>query len=314
MEYFGIPARDGVLPSSPTVADQRRTSTGFPDVSHLLRSGRYQTTDGSARGPDTGRGRALRPIRAWVPLAAYWACKARAVRKVTVWPVLSLAVLTLSLAACSTTPVVIARTTTTTVATTTTTVPCPTPGPSADLTNCNFAGANLTGVDLSGAILKLTDFGLANLSGATFTNAQFDGTYFTSANFTGANLSNASFNSINGSNGSPVANTGVGPGSNFTGANLTGAVFLSVGIGEANFTNANLTDAQFHSTNLRDAVFAGADLTGTEFVNGTDLTGARLTGANIAPVASWINVTCPDGTNSDNDGATCANHLTPKSG
>ena len=32
MQLGGIPARDDVLPSSPTVADQRRTLTGFPNV------------------------------------------------------------------------------------------------------------------------------------------------------------------------------------------------------------------------------------------------------------------------------------------
>ncbi|MGD0310828.1 MAG: pentapeptide repeat-containing protein [Acidimicrobiales bacterium] len=114
---------------------------------------------------------------------------------------------------------------------------------------------------------------------------------------------------MNGPGGTPEENTGVGPGSVFTDANLTGTVFLSVGIGEANFTDANLTGAMFQSANLRDVNFTSANLTDVKFVNGTDLTGARFTGASLSVVASWIDVTCPDGTNSDNDGATCANDL-----
>ncbi len=51
---------------------------------------------------------------------------------------------------------------------------------------------------------------------------------------------------------------------------------------------------------------AGANLTGA-FLTGADLTFAHLDGA------IWSNTTCPDGTNSDDDGGTCANNLTPSS-
>ena len=41
-----------------------------------------------------------------------------------------------------------------------------------------------------------------------------------------------------------------------------------------------------------------------------DLTGADLTGANLHRAdltgVIWSNTTCPDGTNSNNDGGTCA--------
>jgi hypothetical protein len=38
------------------------------------------------------------------------------------------------------------------------------------------------------------------------------------------------------------------------------------------------------------------------------ITGANLSGANLTDV-SWGDTTCPDGTNSDNDGFTCSNNL-----
>jgi len=43
---------------------------------------------------------------------------------------------------------------------------------------------------------------------------------------------------------------------------------------------------------------AGANLTGA------DLTGAKLQGATLTG-AVWSNTTCPDGTNSNDDGGTC---------
>ena len=40
-----------------------------------------------------------------------------------------------------------------------------------------------------------------------------------------------------------------------------------------------------------------------------DLTGADLRGATGLEFATWVNTICPDGTNSDNNGATCLGHL-----
>jgi uncharacterized protein YjbI with pentapeptide repeats len=56
--------------------------------------------------------------------------------------------------------------------------------------------------------------------------------------------------------------------------------------------------------NLQDANLHGADLTGAN-LTGADLTGANLHGADLTGVI-WSNTTCPDGTNSNNDGGTCA--------
>ena len=87
-------------------------------------------------------------------------------------------------------------------------------------------------------------------------------------------------------------------GANLSGANLSGAYLESLNLSNANLSNANLS---------------GANLT---FVN---LTGANLTGANMLSIICgdysqygvlvvWQNTTCPDGTNSDNDGGTCVGH------
>jgi uncharacterized protein YjbI with pentapeptide repeats len=81
-----------------------------------------------------------------------------------------------------------------------------------------------------------------------------------------------------------------------TNANLTGAILSGAHLDAivdavgANFTNANLELVNFQDANLYGAV--GMDT------------------ANVNE-AVWSNTTCPDGTNSDNNGNTCEGHLTP---
>ncbi|MFD3539619.1 pentapeptide repeat-containing protein [Streptomyces sp. NPDC058662] len=68
-------------------------------------------------------------------------------------------------------------------------------------------------------------------------------------------------------------------------------------------TNANLAHANLRDTDLDNAVLDHANLTGA------DLTGADLRHASLVGV-TWHDTTCPDGTNSDRVGGTCAGHLT----
>ena len=51
---------------------------------------------------------------------------------------------------------------------------------------------------------------------------------------------------------------------------------------------------------------AGANLSYSD-LTGADLAGADLAGANLGVI--WSDTTCPDGTNSNNDGDTCVNNL-----
>jgi uncharacterized protein YjbI with pentapeptide repeats len=68
-------------------------------------------------------------------------------------------------------------------------------------------------------------------------------------------------------------------------------------------TDANLTClAANHGNPLWCSTLSGATLTGA------NLTGAQLSGADLTD-AIWSNTICPDRTNSNNDGGTCANNL-----
>ena len=117
-----------------------------------------------------------------------------------------------------------------------------------------------------------------DLTGANLSNANLTNANLTNVNLTNANLSNAHLD-----------------GANLTGANLTNAALLQASSPTAAFTNANLTNAIFVAAN----------------VTGADMTGANLTGANFALATGtdslvYSNTTCPDGSNSDGNGGTCA--------
>ena len=75
---------------------------------------------------------------------------------------------------------------------------------------------------------------------------------------------------------------------------------------------ATLAGCNLSGLNFTNAQLAGANLSGANF-NKANLTGANLNGATVTNTnfnkVTWSNTTCPDGTNSNNDGGTCAGHL-----
>jgi hypothetical protein len=129
--------------------------------------------------------------------------------------------------------------------------------------------------------------GAYNLSGANLTGGYFVNAALAGASLVGSNLTNAVF-----------------LGANLSGANLSGSNYF----GGTNFTNANLTNANLSNSNLKGANFTGVNLSGANFSN-SNLKGA--TGLKTATLTGvvWTKTTCPDGTNSSNDGGTCVGHL-----
>jgi hypothetical protein len=96
-------------------------------------------------------------------------------------------------------------------------------------------------------------------------------------------------------------------GANLKGANLSGAFLSGANLSGANLMGANLNDADLTGANLKGANLSGANL------NFASLSGANLVGANLKTASlifvGWGNTTCPDGSNSDNEGGTCVGHL-----
>ena len=72
-------------------------------------------------------------------------------------------------------------------------------------------------------------------------------------------------------------------------------------------SGAGLRGADLSNSDLIGANLSNADLTGANLYD-ADLSNANLNGADLTDVF-WIDTTCPDGTNSDNNGNTCENNL-----
>jgi uncharacterized protein YjbI with pentapeptide repeats len=86
-------------------------------------------------------------------------------------------------------------------------------------------------------------------------------------------------------------------------------------LGSANFNGANIGSTDFDGadmsyTTITDAQAIGVFMANVNFTN-ANLTGTDLTQAGYLTNDTWSNTTCPDGTNSNNDGDTCLNNLTP---
>ena len=91
-------------------------------------------------------------------------------------------------------------------------------------------------------------------------------------------------------------------GDNLNGGDLIGAILVKADLTGANLNKSDLSGALLNGANLTGANLNKANLTGA------NLTGASLSGANVNGVI-WSNTTCPDGTNSDADGGSCAGRL-----
>ncbi len=101
-------------------------------------------------------------------------------------------------------------------------------------------------------------------------------------------------------------------GANLTGSLLQGANLSGSDLAKATLTGASLTGANLTGVSLNDASLGTVDLDWSD-LGGADFTGAYLGGAQLQGAdlagAIWSNTTCPDGTNSNDDGGTCAANL-----
>ncbi len=166
-----------------------------------------------------------------------------------------------------------------------------------DLNGAQLAGANLAGVhgQATGTPASLpvgwTFFnGFLIGAGADLRGAALSGDNMPGINLSGANVSEAKF----------------------TGDDLTGAIFTGDSVFDTGFEDANLTGADFSGDNIDGSNLTGADLSGTEFgdANLENATFTGTTGDTTTDVTgvTWLDTTCPDGTNSNYDGGTCLGH------
>jgi streptogramin lyase len=95
-------------------------------------------------------------------------------------------------------------------------------------------------------------------------------------------------------------------GDNLMRAQLENARLIGASMHGANLIGSELQNAFLGGADLEGAKLHGADLSGAD-LSRADLSGANLHGATLTGV-TWSNTTCPDGSNSDDDGGTCSNN------
>ena len=167
-------------------------------------------------------------------------------------------------------------------------------GPYADLTGADLTGTNLTGANLSGA--DLTD---ANLSGANLD-------YVRAINLLECpSYLPADWMCENNNLVGPLARLQE---ADLSGAYLTGATLHDADLRYADLSGADLIDAFLYNADLIGANLSNADLTNAD-LSYADLSDANLSGADHLSDVFWHSTTCPDGTNSDDNGYTCENNL-----
>jgi uncharacterized protein YjbI with pentapeptide repeats len=97
------------------------------------------------------------------------------------------------------------------------------------------------------------------------------------------------------------------PGVDLSNAMLDGRNLSNADFTGANFTGASLVGAELTTALFDGADFSGADLTGAEFGGDTETGDDDEWGSFEGTV--WRNTVCPDGSLSQNNGATCGGHL-----
>jgi uncharacterized protein YjbI with pentapeptide repeats len=190
-------------------------------------------------------------------------------------------------------------------------------GPGADLVGASFVrlttafgavdleGANLTDASFVGTQLDGTDLQDANLTGADFTSALLENVNVSGAQFAGADFFQLDLLFDNLSSVVPVNGQAASLPQNWTEAGnyfFGPTVYIFGSGGVADLSGLNLTGADLWAANLLQTSLSG-----------TNLTKADLYGAAIPAdaTATWSDTVCPDGTNSDANGSSCDNDLTP---
>jgi len=153
--------------------------------------------------------------------------------------------------------------------------------PEAACTGYPHYGVDWQGCDVVHANLINQYLGHANLADADLAYADLGFANLDGADLAGANLLDAYL----------VDSTPIG-------ANLTGASLIDANVTTANLTKTVLINANLSGANLNGALLSSANLKGA----------TGLTPGEVARV-TWINTTCPDGTNSSSYSTqTCVGH------
>ncbi|MDB4865653.1 pentapeptide repeat-containing protein, partial [Euryarchaeota archaeon] len=186
------------------------------------------------------------------------------------------------------------------------------------LNHAVLSGANLTGANMYNVNLSEANLFNANLNGVNMDYVNLDGARLHFADLTNARVINLLGCPIHlPTNWTCTANSLIGPFANLSNAILSNITAQSMYLNNIDFSNSSLIMADFYNSNMRHSNLSNANLTGAYFRNAhlafADLSGADLSGADLSNTyladVYWNDTTCPDGSNSDNNGNTCVNNL-----
>ena len=166
-----------------------------------------------------------------------------------------------------------------------------------NMSHIDFKFSKMYNMEASYSSLDFSDFRYADLRSADLEGASLCGADFGYANLMGAYLGRSSWYCYYLSNDFSSSPGDTPPSINFQAANLKYANFTDAFLHSSNFSSANLIGADLSRSELHESDMSYADLTGAK------LSDAVLTGIN------WNYTTCPDGTNSNDNGNTCENNL-----
>ncbi len=104
-------------------------------------------------------------------------------------------------------------------------------------------------------------------------------------------------------------------GRNLTNSVIENSTWVDLNFVGTIFSNADLRESSFQSVDFTGSNFTNVSFLDADFIDDVNLANCNLNGANFDGTNRtgiiWSNTTCPDGTNSDNNGNTCEGHLTP---
>ena len=181
----------------------------------------------------------------------------------------------------------------------------------------SFVDANLNGASFEGMIISPSNFSGASLRYSNF-DYTYDQTHYWNTDYMWCYTSGNIYKQGSGDPGAPSSIYVTGGTNRYYSESYPNSIFANVDAQRSSFfmsevlTGSDLENSDFGSSNLNYANLANSYLTDSDFRGSwfhfADLGNAGTDSADFS-FAEWYRTTCPDGTNSENNGNSCVNNL-----
>ena len=179
----------------------------------------------------------------------------------------------------------------------------------AGLQKTKFQHVNLDGADLSGAIFAGARLEGVSFKGATLLDLTVHDTILSGVDFSSATFYPGEKPVLRERQKIDFSRSNVLKKIDFSQANLIRARFNDSTLLDVTFAGARLIESNFEAAQLTKVSFKGAQLARAKFARArltdVDLSETTLSAEQLGAIASFKNVTCPNGKNSDKQNRTC---------